>query len=216
MKHILTIKDIPCHIYNHIKQDVLTDVWTVGRTCRHRYECMGVSTLIAGYTNGKQKILDAGCSRGVAINDCVSFLKNKGHGVDVTAVDRDYDRIAQADKNGDVKFICSEIQNLTFKREFNVILCLNVIRFIKNKQKVKTLRKIASMLKNDGIVITGISKKDMREMGLIYFEPPKCALNHNFLYHWMHLCKPTCKYNDTQSLTKLHVMKYINLLESRI
>ena len=213
------IQSIPCYVYNYVKRyDNHLDVWKNGRTCRHRYECMGATTLIMKHANNipKCSILDAGCSNGVATKDCMSFLKNNDYDVSIVAVDRNRRRIYSTKKNyNGIKFYCNEITDLVLKNKFDTVLCLNVIRFINYKSKAGILRKISDMLKSDGILLTGVSKKDMCEMGLTYLEPPKCALNHMFLYHWIFASRPICKYNDTQVLTKNQILAYANLMEKR-
>ena len=92
-----------------------------------------------------------------------------------------------------------------------MILCLNVIRFVNDESKARMLQKLSYMLKPDGILITEISEKHVKELGLTIREPPKCARRHPFLYHWAYQSKPTCQYNDTRVLTKAQTLEYANL-----
>ena len=70
------------------------DTYNEGRTLKHRYECMGATTLIIRHAdkNMPLRILDAGCSRGTATITCKSFLEKSGYDVSMAAVDRDKKR----------------------------------------------------------------------------------------------------------------------------
>ena len=63
--------------------------WNTGTTSRHRYECMGATTLISEHIEGRKniRILDAGCSDGRATKDCKMWLENMGYNVSFTGVD---------------------------------------------------------------------------------------------------------------------------------
>ena len=56
--------------------------WKQGTTSNHRYECMDATTLIAEHVGGRKniRILDAGCSNGVATKDCKMWLEKMWKG----------------------------------------------------------------------------------------------------------------------------------------
>ena len=157
--------------------------WKQGTTSRHRYECMGATTLIQEHINDRQniRILDAGCSDGRATKDCKMWLEKIGHDVLFTGVDQDKHRIESARKNDcGVRFIHSDIECLK-EEKFDVILCINVIRFVLPKPKSEMLRCMADMLKPDGVLITGINGNDMKNMNLHVRRPPKCIRRMAFV-----------------------------------
>ena len=61
------------------------------------------------------------------------------------------------ENSNDIEFLCSGILDLEFENEFDIILCLNVIRYISDDSKTKVLHKLAQMLKPDGVLVTGIT-----------------------------------------------------------
>lgn len=100
-------------------------IWQCGITHRYRYECMGATTLIKKHIvdHKSTRILDAGCSNGVAVKDCKMWLKNRGYSASFVAVDRDKKRINKARKSPDnIEFLCSDITSLEFENEFDVTL----------------------------------------------------------------------------------------------
>ena len=182
---------------------------------------MGVTTLIEEHVADQKstRILDAGCSNGASIKDCKMLLKNRGYTASFVAVDRDKKRINKARKNpDDIEFLCSDIVSLEFENEFDVILCLNVIRRISFETKAQILQKIAKMLKPDGVLITGISKQDMKWMGLLIQEPPRCTRHTMFLFRHIifrylsFTCnRPGSHDNDTRIINREKILEYAKL-----
>ena len=149
--------------------------------------------------------------------DCKSFLEKSGYDVSMAAVDRDKKRIKTAiSRHDNIEFICSEITDLQFKSEFDVILCLNAIRFVSDRSKLLILRKLNRMLKPGGILITGILEMARNVTGLGRLEPPKCAMWHSVSYHDKHRCGVTSSGNDTRSFTRHQILKYAELYNYRI
>ena len=190
-----------------------------GYTLRYRYECMGATTLILKHAvkNKTLRILDAGCSSGKATMDCKSCLEENGYDVSMVAVDRDKKRIRTAmSRHGTIECKCSEITDLQFENEFDIILCLNTIRFVSDKSKSLILRKLNRMLKPNGILITGISEMARTVTGMAGSEPPKCARNHSDKYHVKRNCGVVFDSNDTRSFTISQILKYAELYDYRI
>ena len=195
------------------------DMYNNGYTLRYRYECMGATTLILKHAvkNKTLRILDAGCSSGKATMDCKSCLEENGYDVSMVAVDRDKKRIRTAmSRHSTIEFKCSEITDLQFENEFDIILCLNTIRFVSDKSKSLILRKFNSMLKSNGILITGISEMARTVTGMAGPEPPKCAKNHSDKYHVKRNCGVVFDSNDTRSFTISQILKYAELYDYRI
>lgn len=188
--------------------------WVCGVTHHQRYECMGVMTMIHKHMAGRAhtSILDAGCSDGTAAKYCMSFLRELNHKVSLVGVDQDKRRIKNAQKDSnEIKFICTDIRQLEFKNQFDIVICLNVIRYIDAKSKKEILQKISRMLKPDGMLVTGINKCDMKLMNLPVLEPPSCP-RHNWLQRWVLQCKrPLGAQNDTRMISRKKVEEYANL-----
>ena len=86
---------------------------------------------------------------------CKSFLEKSGYDISIAAVDRDKKRIKIAMfRHGTIEFRCSEITDLQFESEFDIILCMNAIRVVSDRSKSQMLRKLNCMLKLGGILIT--------------------------------------------------------------
>ena len=196
--------------------------WKKETTFNHRYECMGATALILEHIGGKKniRILDAGCSNGRATKDCKMWLEKMGHDVSFVAVDQDKHRIESARKNDcGVRFIHSDIECLKEKK-FDVVLCLNVIRFVLPKPKSEMLRCMAEMLKLDGVLITGINRNDMKNMNLHVRRPPGCMYRKTFVR--MHkpfhgradFCVRLIIGNDTRMISRGKVNEYAELVYS--
>ena len=197
-------------MYDKIVDLLKFDVWCLGTTHKDRYVCMGAATLIMEYAKGKVRVrvLDAGCSDGKAIINCKSYLENYGLGVSAVAVDCDQKRIEKAKENsGGVEFMHEDITNLKFEDKFDVVVCLNVIRFVKNASKAKILQSIHRILRPGGMLVTGVSKKHAKALDLDECVP-KCPSSHSTLYHYVHGSRPVGKHDDTRALSKEQVLKY--------
>ena len=188
--------------------------WPCGITHHHRYECMGATTLIHKQIIGRPhtSLLDVGCSNGTATKDCMSFLKRHGHKVSLMGIDIDKTRINSAQKNSNgVKFICTDLKRLKPENQFDIIICLNVIRYIDMKSKKEILQNIAQRLKPNGMLVTGINKHDMRQMNLPVLDPPNCP-QHNWIQRRLLLClRPLGDQNDTRMISRSKVEEYVNL-----
>ena len=198
------------------------NVWRCGITHSHRYECMGASTLISGHIAGKRsaRILDAGCSEGKASRDCKMLLEKNGCAVSFVGVDQDKGRISRANKDPcGINFLCSDIESLEFENEFDVILCLNVIRHVSHESKTRILQNIARMLKPSGMLITGISRQDMMQMNLPASEPPECTKHTMFLFRYSSAFRylsftcnrPGNSDNDTRMIGREKVYEYAKI-----
>ena len=180
---------------------------------------MGAATLIIHHADKDipLRILDAGCSKGTATITCKTFLEKSGYGVSMMAVDRDKKRIMTAmSRHSTIEFKCSEITDLQFENEFDIILCLNTIRFVSDKSKLLILRKFNRMLKSNGILITGISEMARTVTGMAGSEPPKCARNHSDKYHAKRNCGVVFDSNDTRSFAISQILRYAELYDYRI
>ena len=190
-------------------------MWMCGMTNRYRYECMGVTTLLQKQLVGKiqTRILDAGCSDGRATKGCKAFLENNKHVVSFVGADQDATRVKKARENSnDIEFLCSGILDLEFENEFDIILCLNVIRYISDDSKAKVLHKLAQMLKPDGVLVTGINARDMELMDLPVHNPPRCT-RHNWLFQQIPLvCNRLYgRSNDTRIINQMKTLEYAKL-----
>ena len=197
-------------MYDKIVDLLKLDVWRLGTTHKDRYVCMGTATLIMEHAKGKMHmhVLDAGCSNGKAIINCKSYLESYGLDVSAVAVDCDQRRIEKAKENpSGVEFMHEDITNLKFEDKFDVVICLNVIRFVKNASKAKILQSIHSMLRPGGMLVTGVSKKHAKALDL-GGGVPKCPSSHSTLYHYVHGSRPAGKHDDTRALSKEQVLKY--------
>lgn len=105
-------------------------------------------------TENSKKILDIGCSQGIVS----LLLARKGAnvtGVDIQseAIDFANDLLKQkySDVQGHVRFICSDIMNLTLEEKFNCIIITEVIEHLSNPNEI--LHKASTMLAPNGIMI---------------------------------------------------------------
>ena len=110
--------------------------------------------------------------------------------------------------SNDIEFLCSGILDLEFENEFDIILCLNAIRYISDDSKAKVLHKLAQMLKPDGVLVTGINARDMKLMNLPVHNPPRCA-RHNWLSQQIPL---VCNrlYGRSNDILCLNAIRYIS------
>ena len=133
-------------------------------------------------------------------------------------VDQNRHHIESARKNDcGVRFIHSDIECLKEKK-FDVILCLNVIRFVLPKPKSELLRCMAGILKPDGVLITGISRRDMNKMNLCVKRSPKCMYSKTFVqmhkpFHGMaNFCVRPIVGNDTRMIDRKNIIEYAEII----
>lgn len=91
----------------------------------------------------QSKILDAGCGEGILVE------KYRKEGYDIIGLDLSY---------SSEYVLRGDIIKMPFKdREFDVVLCLDIIEHLNFKEQEKALNEVNRVLNNDGSVILAIS-----------------------------------------------------------
>ena len=135
--------------------------WTDNCTWRTRYDDFGVTGYILLHLRGVKKavIIDVGCSTGEAILECKKCLSKYDInlytiGVDMTTDDK---TCIKSMKNLD-EFINKNICDVDeYIGKADVIICLNMTRFVSGDLKSDIIKKCAKFLKPDGVLITGVN-----------------------------------------------------------
>lgn len=147
-------------------------------TWKYRYDHSWATNLICKHARRmcitNMNMLDVGCSKGIAVAHCKKHLGLGNIAVHVTGVDATEKSkiISLAEKNLDI-FINHTILDIDVCEigKFDVITCLNTIRFVSNDTKYKIIKKCMEFLKTDGVLIIDMD---------IWEIPTKSALRYDF------------------------------------
>lgn len=138
----------------------------------------------------KKNILDIGCSHGDFTKLLVKSFKNaKVYGTDISDV-----AINEASKNIPSGFFeVSSLPEIPFEnRKFDMILSLEVLYYLSNKDREKSLKNICDRLDNDGYYIFSavinkgeqyFSERSAKELIEKYFTIEDCYFAHAKLYN---------------------------------
>lgn len=141
--------------------------WPSQFTCHGRYEQTGVTDRVLEYvrTSGKNKIkiLDVGCSVGIAIKDMQTNLKRMGIETETTGMDRSVKVKVEAEKNLD-HFILGGIMSVKPSPEYDVVICSKMILHAGAKTRARIVCKCSRFLKPDGALITDADCYDFPSM----------------------------------------------------
>lgn len=131
--------------------------WPSQFTYRGRYEQIGVTDRILEYTKlspkKKFKILDVGCSVGLAIKTTQENLKKMGFDIETTGMDNSDWVENEAKKNLD-HFILGNITTVESTEGFDIVICSKMSLFAGAKIKTEIIGKCAKFLLSDGALIT--------------------------------------------------------------
>lgn len=118
----------------------------------------------------KKTILDLGCGGGILTE------KLAKHGAKVIGLDKSKDLIKIANtrkvavKNYNIKYINCSLHNFTknYKKKFDIIICMEIIEHIKNKnQLIKLIKKMSH--ENSVIILSSLNKNILAYIYMILF-----------------------------------------------
>lgn len=131
--------------------------WPSQFTFAGRYNTTGITDRFLEYVkiSGKKKlkVLDVGCSVGIATNDMQKNLQSIGIQIETTGIDKSRKVKGEAEKNLS-RFILGDILTLDSTSEFDVVICSKIILFANAKTRSQVVSKCAKFLKPDGGLIT--------------------------------------------------------------
>ena len=131
-------------------------VWQSRRTRRNRYRgrITEAVTDYAGRTGKKSlKILDVGCSTGVAIRSMAEDLKGSGIATRIEGVEVSKKAWKKAEKNLD-RLIHGDVREIEPEPDFDVVLCFKMILFQTPEIRQEVLSACAKWIKQDGLLAT--------------------------------------------------------------
>ena len=133
-------------------------MWKCGWTWGSRYDELGIPCIIDSYRKrigvNSLLVIDVGCSKGDAMNDCQRLLKTRGVQLDTVGIDQSPNVKKKAEKNLD-RFILSDVLRVENNdNTADVVICANMLRYrVMPEEKRLIVKKCASFLKPPGILI---------------------------------------------------------------
>ena len=136
-------------------------VWRAGVTGKDRYSGQ-VTDAVAKYAaeTGRKslKVLDVGCSTGVAVKSMAGVLGGSGIAVTTTGVEESPGARSRAERNLD-DLIPGDIREIKPRPDFDVVLCFKMILFQTPEVRREVLSACAEWLKQDGLLATDAHEK---------------------------------------------------------
>jgi len=197
----------PCRLILHGNQSV--EYMVARERYTNEYMLKSRTRLLQKYLNGKQKILDCGCSNGFVSKKILEKLKNKNiklYGVDIS------DYIIKIAKENflklkfKAKFMTSNLEKLPFKDDFfDLIYCFSTLAHVENIGKC--IDEMYRVLKPEGILIISTHKKAID----FFIFPTIIAKVYNLLN------KPVKRENtEFSEYTELIIMKPTSVVRKSI
>ena len=138
-------------------------LWNNNMTWKNRYDDFGVTGYMFLHAKGMKDVtvIDVGCSKGIAVAESKKCLAKHGVRLHTIGIDMSDDAklAAEAESNLDefVNGNALEVDGYTGRAD--IVVCLNVVRFVRGNVKSRIVEKCAEFLKPDGVFITGIGEK---------------------------------------------------------
>lgn len=190
--------------------------WDCSRTEPKRYDYLGATGYALSYARRRDKvtIVDVGCSTGVAMSECKRCIVRQGIGVHAIGIDMSGDVAARAKGELD-EFILDDVLDVdSHQGDADVVMCLNVARFVTWDVRCRIVRKCAWFLNGDGMLITGIDKEHLKKTVL---EKPSSRISGRVcregglaerVIDWMIRCDP----KDTRMMSRSEALRYADML----
>ena len=168
-------------------QRIMNKNWTRNTTGKHRYDVLGVCDYIHQYAKRTKKaklcVIDVGCSEAIAIKECQMCLAK--HNVILRTVGIDPSKNIKDKAPANLShFIPKDVTCLNQDIEpADIVICLNVTRFIDINHRSKIIKKCTKLLKDDGILIvdkTGFENSDY-SANTINKHPPRRLCDQHYV-----------------------------------
>lgn len=143
--------------------------WPVVITSKGRYEFTGITDFAIEHLRQqrikKPVIIDVGCSSGIAMKKSAETMKIAGFDPFTIGIDASKSVKSKAEKNLD-KFIDRDVLEVDDQENTaDVVICSKAAIYILGIRRADIIRKCASLLKNNGILITDVDCFPPRTFG---------------------------------------------------
>lgn len=147
-----------------------SDYWRCDTTWKRRYDHFGVTgyALLHAKCRKNLVIVDVGCSKGIAMLDCQKCLEQYDVHAYTIGIDISEKHKVEARNNLD-EFILDNVLNVNAHMgDADIVICMNMERYVDLEKKSQIIRKCAEFLKPDGMLITNIDKNYRKILNLEY------------------------------------------------
>ena len=132
-------------------------MWKCTNTWKDRYDDLGIPCIIKEHAKrtGLQElcVVDVGCSKGVAMDNCKQLLVERGLRIKSVGIDQSSKVKKDAENNLDefrlANVACKEIYGIAA----DVVICANALRGVSPTEKSIVIKKCAEFLNTRGIFI---------------------------------------------------------------
>lgn len=165
--------------------------WQCNYTEPNRYYKIGVADTVLDFckTNDRRqlKIVDVGCSRGVAGRDLKSWLSSNGINCSIKGIDLDPDVQEEVKRNLD-EFELGDIRNvaslITREGIADVVICCHIAINLPAKRESEIIGASLRLVKTDGILVTNTScferASDTQVVKEMFYQIPVRSLRLRF------------------------------------
>ena len=188
--------------------------WTNSMTWKNRYDDFGVTGYMLLHSKGMKDVvaIDVGCSTGIAVAESKKCMAK--HGVRLHAIGIDMSGnaklAAEAESNLDEFVNENALEVDGYAGRADIVVCLNVVRFVRGDVKSRIVEKCAEFLKPDGVFITGVGKNH-RE--ILELEEPISSHPKNVCagLGWRSL---VTMLGDTRMMKRAEALRYAGIMQS--
>ena len=194
-----------------------SDYWRCDTTWKRRYDHFGVTgyALLCAKYRKNLVIIDVGCSKGIAMLDCQECLELYGVHAYTIGIDISEKHKVEARNNLD-EFILDNALNVNMHiDDADIVICMNMERYIDLEKKSRIITKCAQFLKPDGMLITSIDAKYRKRLNLEYPNKsiPKLVVSgkniRERIYNWH---KRSTALKDTRMISSKEASRYGRIL----
>lgn len=134
--------------------------WKLNVTSKYRYESTGIKDFVINHLQQNNItnpiIVDVGCSYGIALEWIMSFDNLSRFNPYTIGIDSSKKVRKKAEKVFD-EFVNEEVQKVSGRENIaDIVICHKAAIFVIGTRRVEIIKKCASFLKKDGILITDV------------------------------------------------------------
>ena len=145
-------------------------LWSNNMTWKSRYDDFGVTGYMLLHAKGMKDVvvIDVGCSRGIAVTESKKCLAEHGIRLHTIGIDMSCNAklAAEAESNLDEFVNGNALEVDGYAGKADVVVCLNVVRFVRGDVKSRIVEKCAEFLNPGGVFITGVGENHRKILEL--------------------------------------------------
>ena len=192
--------------------------WNCNWTWPRRYDHFGTTGYALSYLERMDEatMIDVGCSTGEALSECKKCLAKHGVHIHTIGIDISGKVAKKAKKNLD-EFVGDDVLGVSaYEGQADIVLCMNVERFVSSDIKSRIMEKCAWFLNEDGMLITGVKPRYRKRLNLEQpstMVPEIVCRGEHLTARLGDLLRPIYP-KDTRMMSRNEALHYVEMLRS--